>query len=183
MDSEDHSAESLNFKETSNAELIENQKVSFLISEINEKHYHSMKTILEKFAKNSGLNSSELASTIIENSEAGNVAVVDDDSDDDEEEEGSSEPEGAVDDEEDVCNGVICLLPFKNKLGLKYLNKITHTLSKTNRCLLVCERAINLPAFVSVSMHQVLAGDLKALRSKNKKDFEQKFGGELFCSS
>lgn len=56
----------------------ENMEFAFLISEINEQHYQSMKTILEKFARLTGIMSSEWADAIVNNPKAGNVVVADD---------------------------------------------------------------------------------------------------------
>jgi hypothetical protein len=47
------------------------------VAEINEKHYHSMKTILEKYARLTGIMSSDWADAIIGNPKAGNVVVAD----------------------------------------------------------------------------------------------------------
>lgn len=46
------------------------------MAEINEKHYHSMKTILEKFARLTGVISSDWADAIVGNGKAGNVVIA-----------------------------------------------------------------------------------------------------------
>ena len=53
--------------------------VSFVIAEINEVHYHSLKTVLQRFSSIVGVTSSDLAGYIVEHKEIGNVSVADDD--------------------------------------------------------------------------------------------------------
>lgn len=44
-------------------------------------------------------------------------------------------------------------------------------MAKSNTCLLICERAINLPPVIVKSMHEVLANELAQLRTANGQDY------------
>lgn len=50
---------------------------------------------------------------------------------------------------------------------------------KENCSLLVCERAINLPAFIVKSMHEVLVSDLKELKKTNNAEFKKICGNYI----
>ena len=47
--------------------------------EISEKHYHSMKTILERFSKNTKILSSDWADAMIKNKALGNLVDIEED--------------------------------------------------------------------------------------------------------
>lgn len=62
--------------ELNNKEIIE---VSFIISEIFESQYHSLKTILLRYGQVVGATNSDLSDAIVSNRAVGNVALADDD--------------------------------------------------------------------------------------------------------
>lgn len=161
-----------------------------------------MKTILQKFSRLTGIISSDWADAIVNNGKAGNVVVADDadeDEDEDEEDDESDEQEGE-DDEDNVCSGVINILPSSHKLTKKMVAKINQAvqnkqpkyhgakkpsqlLGKSNCSLLICERAINLPPSIVKSMHEVLLDDLKQLRASSNQDYLKICGGNILGMS
>ena len=54
-------------------------EAAFLIGEITEEHYHSLKTILVRLGQISKVNNSELADAVVGNKNIGNVCLADDD--------------------------------------------------------------------------------------------------------
>ncbi len=57
-------------------------EVAFIVAEIQECHYHSLKTILLRYAQITHTNNAELADAIIQNKQIGNVVLADDDEED-----------------------------------------------------------------------------------------------------
>ena len=57
----------------------EQMEVSFIVGEIQEDYYHSLKTILLKYAQITKTTNSELADAVVANRTVGNVVLADDD--------------------------------------------------------------------------------------------------------
>ena len=53
-------------------------EVSFIIGEIQDAYYHSLKTILLRYAEITKTNNSEIADAVVENKAVGNVILADD---------------------------------------------------------------------------------------------------------
>ena len=83
-----------------------------------------MKTILQKFSRLTGIISSDWADAIVNNGKAGNVVVTDDADEDEDEEDDESDEQEVEDDEDNVCSGVINILPSSHKLTKKLVGKI-----------------------------------------------------------
>lgn len=62
-------------------------EVSFLVGEIQEDYYHSLKTILLRYAQITKTTNSELADALVANRTIGNVVLADDEEEDEEEDE------------------------------------------------------------------------------------------------
>ena len=60
-------------------------EVDFIIGEISEDYYHSLKTILLRMGQISKVTNSELADAIVANKKIGNVSMADDQDDEEEE--------------------------------------------------------------------------------------------------
>lgn len=79
---QENCSDSLDFGQNKAQHQGEIVNVEFLISEISEKYYHSMKTILEKLAGFTHILSSEWADTIIAHKDLGNLVDVEEDEND-----------------------------------------------------------------------------------------------------
>jgi hypothetical protein len=90
----------------------EEVQVDFLIAELNEEYYHSLKTILLRYSQITHANHSELTDAVLSNKAIGNVTLADDQ---DEEEEDEEDEEGEED--EDNVYSVLTILPGKHKVA------------------------------------------------------------------
>lgn len=99
------------------AEQNDNIEVFFLVGEINEKYYHSLKTILLRYGQISKITNAELADAVIENKKIGNVVLADDD-DDEEDDSLSEENQPGEDDEENVYS-ILTIFSGKKKITKK----------------------------------------------------------------
>ena len=85
--------------------------VNFLVAELNQEYYHSLKTILLRFAEITKTTNSELADAVLKNKQVGNISLAEEDDDQEEEEE---EEEGEED--EDTVYSVLTILPGNLKV-------------------------------------------------------------------
>lgn len=60
------------------AEEAEQMEISFLIGEINEQYYHSLKTILLRYGQVTKVTNAEVADAVLQNKKIGNVSLADD---------------------------------------------------------------------------------------------------------
>lgn len=77
-----------------------------------------MKTILEKLAQNTKILSSDLADAIIKNKEFGNLVDIeqdDEEEDGDEQDDEEGEDNREADEQDNLCHGIINLLPFNKE--------------------------------------------------------------------
>jgi hypothetical protein len=63
---------------------VEQMEVSFIVGEIQEDYYHSLKTILLRYAQITKTTNAELADALVANKAVGNVVLADDDEEEDE---------------------------------------------------------------------------------------------------